>query len=243
MKHTTYNFDSYLKCTILFHQVRSQCCAAVNVVYFQAFSSPQEQNVNHEKSLPILCPLPPLPLAIHSSTSCIYGFSSGQFSSVAQSCPTLRRHEMQHVRPPCPSAAPGVYSNSHPLSQRCDPTISSSVIPFSSCLQSFPASGSYLMRVLFASGGQSIGVSTSASVFPINIQDWFPLGLISIYISHIYQGYTRDALTLECIYWLFILPDMLLSPDNHTAHYFVVDWITDFNSLSLHTSIFLLHPG
>ena len=89
MKHTTYNFDSFLKCTILFHRVRSQFCAAVNVVYFQLFSSPQEQNVNHEKSLPILCPLPPLPLSIHSSTSCIYGFSSGQFSSVAQSCPTL----------------------------------------------------------------------------------------------------------------------------------------------------------
>ena len=89
MKHTTYSFDCFLKCTILFHQVRSQCCAAVNVAYFQAFSSPQEQNVNHEKSLPVLCPLPPLPLAIRSSTSCIYGFSSGQFSSDFQSCLTL----------------------------------------------------------------------------------------------------------------------------------------------------------
>ena len=81
MKHTTYNFDSFLKCTILFHRVRSQFCAAVNVVYFQLFSSPQEQNVNHEKSLPILCPPPPLPLSIHSSTSCIYGFSSVQLLS------------------------------------------------------------------------------------------------------------------------------------------------------------------
>ena len=89
VQHTTYNFDSFIKCTIFFHRVRSQFCAAVNVVYFQLFSSPQEQNVNHEKSLPILCPPPPLPLAIHSSTSCIYGFSSGQFSSVAQLCPTL----------------------------------------------------------------------------------------------------------------------------------------------------------
>ena len=81
MKHTTYNFDSFIKCTILFHQVRSQFCAAFNVVYFQLFSSPQEQNVNHEKSLPILCPPPPLPLSIHSSTSCIYGFSSVQLLS------------------------------------------------------------------------------------------------------------------------------------------------------------------
>ena len=81
VKHTTYNFDSFIKCTIFFHRVRSQFCAAVNVVYFQLFSSPQEQNVNHEKSLPILCPPPPLPLSIHSSTSCIYGFSSLQLLS------------------------------------------------------------------------------------------------------------------------------------------------------------------
>ena len=101
MKHTTYNFDSFIKCTILFHQIHSQFCAAVNVVYFQAFSSPQEQNVNHEKSLPILCPLPPLPLAIHSSTSCIYGFSSVRFSSVQFSCSvvsdSLRPHGLQHL--------------------------------------------------------------------------------------------------------------------------------------------------
>ena len=85
-------------------------------------------------------------------------------------------HGLQHGRPPCPSPTPGVYSNSCPLSQWCHPTISSSVVPFSSCLQSFPASGSFQMSQLFASGGQSIGVSASASVLPMNIPDWFPLG-------------------------------------------------------------------
>ena len=86
-------------------------------------------------------------------------------------------HELQHARPPCPSPTPGVYPNSCPLSQWCHPTISSSVIPFSSCPQSFPASGSFKMSQLFASGGQSTGVSASASVLPMNIQDWFPSGL------------------------------------------------------------------
>ena len=90
---------------------------------------------------------------------------SQQFSSVAHSCPTLRPHGLQHTRPPCPSPAPGVYSNSCPLSRWCHPTISSSVVPFSSCLQSFPALGSFNMSQLFTSGGQSIGVSASTSVF------------------------------------------------------------------------------
>ena len=99
-----------------------------------------------------------------------------QFSSVAQSCPTLRPHRLQHARPPCPSPTPGVYSNSCPLSWWCHPTISSSVIPFSSRLQSSPASGSFPMSQLFTSGGQSIGVSASASVLPMNTQDRSPLG-------------------------------------------------------------------
>ena len=103
-------------------------------------------------------------------------FSSVQFSSVAQSCLTLRPHESQHARPPCPSPTPRVHSNSSPSNQWCLPTIPSSVIPFSSCLKSFPASGSFQMSQLFKSGGQSIGVSASASVLPVNIQDWFPLG-------------------------------------------------------------------
>ena len=89
---------------------------------------------------------------------------------------SLRPHGLQHTRPPCPSPTPGVYSNSSLLSRWRQPTISSSVIPFSSCLQSFPASGSFQMSQFFASGGQNIGVSASVSVLPTNIQDWFPLG-------------------------------------------------------------------
>ena len=89
---------------------------------------------------------------------------------------SLWPHEQQHARPPCPSPTPGVHQNPCPLSRWYQPTISSSVIPFSFCLQSFPASGSFQMSQLFASGGQSIGVSASASVLPVNIQHWFPLG-------------------------------------------------------------------
>ena len=89
---------------------------------------------------------------------------------------SLRPHGLQHARPPCPPPAPGVNPNSYPFSQWCHPTISSSVIPFSSCLQSFPALGSFQMSQFFTSGGQIIGVSASSSVLPVNIQDWFPLG-------------------------------------------------------------------
>ena len=88
---------------------------------------------------------------------------------------SLQPHGLQHARPPCPSPTPRVYWNSCPSSQWCHPAISSSVIPFSH-LQSFPASGSFPMSLFFASGGQSIGVSASTSVFSMNIQDWFPLG-------------------------------------------------------------------
>ena len=98
------------------------------------------------------------------------------FSSGAQSCLTLWPHGLQHARPPYPSPTPRVYSNSCPLSQWCHPPISISVIPFSSHLQSFPASGSFQMSLFFASGGQIIGASASASALPMNIQDWFPLG-------------------------------------------------------------------
>ena len=88
---------------------------------------------------------------------------------------SLWPHGLQHTRPPCPSPTPRVYSDSCPFSQWCHPTISSSVVPFSSCPQSFPTSGSFQMSQFFASGGQSSGVSASASVLPMNIQDWFPL--------------------------------------------------------------------
>ena len=102
-------------------------------------------------------------------------YQSVQFSHSVMS-DSLPPHESQHTRPPCPSPTPGVYSNSCPSSQWCYPTISSSVVPCSSCPQSFPASGSFPMSPLFAWGGQSIGVSASESVFPMNIQDWSPLG-------------------------------------------------------------------
>ena len=98
---------------------------------------------------------------------------------------SLQPHEPQHARPPCPSPTPRVYSNSCPLSQWCHPTISSSVVPFSYCLQSFPASGSVPVSQFLASGSQTIGAS--ASVLPMNIQDWFPLGLIGL-ISLLSKG-------------------------------------------------------
>ena len=102
-------------------------------------------------------------------------FGSVQFSRSVMSDP-LRPHELQHARPPCPSPTPRVDPNSCPLSWWCHPTISSSVVPFSSHLQSFPTSGSFQMSQFFASGGQSIRVSASVSVLPMNTQDWSPLG-------------------------------------------------------------------
>ena len=104
-----------------------------------------------------------------------YMFSSVQFSRSVVS-DSLRPHESQHARPPCLSPTPGVHPDSCPSSQWCHPAISSSVAPFSSFLKSFPASGSFSMSQFFASGGQGIEVSASASVLPINIQAWFPLG-------------------------------------------------------------------
>ena len=93
---------------------------------------------------------------------------------------SLQPHGLQHTRLPCLSPTPRACLNSRPLSRWCYPTISSSVIPFSSCLHSFPASGSFLMSQLFASGGQIIGASASSSVLPMNIQDWFLLGLTDL---------------------------------------------------------------
>ena len=105
--------------------------------------------------------------------------SSVQFSHSAMS-DSLQPHRLQHARPPCPSPSLRVCSNSCPLSLWCHPTISSSVIPFSSCPQSLPASESFPMSWLFASGGYSIGASASTSVLPMNIQGWFPLGLTGL---------------------------------------------------------------
>ena len=89
---------------------------------------------------------------------------------------SLQPHELQHTRPPCPSRTPGIYPNSCALSRWCHPAISSSVVPFSSCSQSLPASGSFQMSQLFASGGQNVRVSASTWVLPMNTQDWSPLG-------------------------------------------------------------------
>ena len=105
----------------------------------------------------------------------VFFYYSVQFSRSVMSN-SLLPHELQHARPPCPSPSPGACSNSWPLSQWCHPAISSSVIPFSSCLQSFPAPGCFQMSQLFASSGKSIAVSASTSVLPMNTQDWSPLG-------------------------------------------------------------------
>ena len=112
-----------------------------------------------------------------------------QFSSVTQLCPTLHSHGLQHARLPCPSPTPAACSNSYPSNRWYHPTISSSVVPFS-CLQYFPASVSFLRSQFFTSGDQNIGASASASVFPMNIQDWFSLGLTGL-ISLQSKGLSR----------------------------------------------------
>ena len=117
-----------------------------------------------------------------------YYFSSVQ-SSYSVVSHSLQPHGLQHTKPHCPSPTPGVYSNSCPLSRWCYPTISSSVVPFS-CPQSFPASGSFHMSQLFASGGQNIGVSASTSVLPMSTQDWFPLEWTG-WISLQFKGLSR----------------------------------------------------
>ena len=112
---------------------------------------------------------------------------------------SLRPHGLQHTRPPCPSPTARAYSNSCPSRQWCHPTISSSVIPFS-CPRSFPASGSFQMSQIFTSGGQSIGVSASVSVLPMNIQDWFPLeltGWISFQSKSLLQHHSSKASILR----------------------------------------------
>ena len=107
---------------------------------------------------------------------------------------SLWPHEPQHARPPCPSPTPKVYPNSYPLSRWCHPTISSSVIPFSSCPQSFPALGSFPMSQLFAPGSQSIEVSASVSVLPMNTQDWSPLGWTGWWDLLTVQGILKSLL-------------------------------------------------
>ena len=139
----------------------------------------------------------------------MHQFSSVQFSHSVMS-DSLWPHGLQHTRRPCPSAtlfnSSALYSNSCPLSRWCHPTISLSVIPFSSCLQSFPASGSFQMSQFFTSGGQIIGASASAKVLPMNIQDWFPLGWtgwISLGLSRVFptpQLKSINSLMLSILY-------------------------------------------
>ena len=136
--------------------------------------------------------------------------SSVKFSSVAQSYLTLcQPHGLQHACLPCPSPTPGVYSNSCPSSQWRHSTISSSAIPFSSCLQSSPASGSFQMSQFFTSGGQSIGISASASVLPMNIQDRFSIGLTGLIslqsdgLSRVYSNTTVQKCQYFSVHFLY----------------------------------------
>ena len=122
-------------------------------------------------------------------SSYMQNFQSVQFSRSVVS-DSLQPHGLQHARPPCHSPTPGVYSNSCPLSRWCHPTISSSVVPFSSTFNLSQHQGLFQMSQFFPSGGQSIGVSASASVLPMNIQGWFPLGLTGL-ISLQSRGHSR----------------------------------------------------
>ena len=143
-------------------------------------------------------------------------FSSVQFSRSAVSN-YLWPRESQHARPPCPSQTPGAYSNSCPSSRWCHPTISSSVIPFSSCLQSFPASGSFQMSQLFTSGGQSIGVSASTSALPMNTQDRSPSGWTG-WISLQSKGLSRVFSNTTVQKHLFSALSFLHSPTLTSIH-------------------------
>ena len=126
-------------------------------------------------------------LRLNEVTSLFWGSVQFSCSVVSNS---LEPHWLQWARPPCPLPTPGIYSNSCPLSRWCHPAISSSVIPFSSCPQSLPASGSFSRSQLFTWGGQSIWVSASASILPMNTQDWSPLGWTG-WISLQSQGLSR----------------------------------------------------
>ena len=144
-----------------------------SIVFFYLFALVTEEGF-------LISPCYSLELCIHMGISFLFSFAF-QFNSVQLlSRVSFQPHELQHARPPCLSPIPGVPSNSCPLSRWCHPAISSSVISFFSCPQSFPASGSFPMNQLFASGGQSIEALVSASLLPMNIQGWLPLGLTSL---------------------------------------------------------------
>ena len=165
-------------------------------IYIYIYTFFKETFPNHRSRTVIFWAVFIVPV-VTAITTCHYFYVQFSCSVVSDS---LQPHGLQHVRPHCPSPTPGACSNSCPSSQWCHPTISSSVIPFSSCLQSFPASGSFQMSQFFTSGGQSIGVSASASVLPMNIQDWFPLGwtgLISLPSKGLLQHHSSKASILQ----------------------------------------------
>ena len=140
-----------------------------------------------------------------------------QFSRSVMS-DSLWPHGLQHTRPPCPSPTPGVYSNSCPLNQWCHPTISFSAVPFSSRLQSFPASGSFQMSQLFISGGKSIGVSASTSVLPMNIQVWFPLkwtGWISLQSKGLSRVFSNTTIQKHQFFGQFFTTQFSLWSNSH----------------------------
>ena len=114
---------------------------------------------------------------------------------------SLWPHELQHARLPCPTLFPGVCWNSYPLSQWCHPAISSSVVPFSSCPQSLPASGSFLMSWPFVSGSQNVGASSSASILPMNIQDWVTLWLDLLAVQETLQSIIGEKSQVICGVW------------------------------------------
>ena len=130
---------------------------------------------------------------------------------------SLLPHGLQHARPPCPSPTPGVYSHLCPFSRWCHPTISSSLVPFSSCLQSLPASGSFQASPFFASGGQSIGVSASAPVLPTNSQHWPPLGWTGC-ISSQSKGLSKIFSNTTVQNISSLVPSFLYSPTLTSIH-------------------------
>ena len=148
---------------------------------------------------------------------------------------SLRPHGLQHARFPCPSPTPGAFSDSCSPSRWCHPTISSSVVSFFSCLHSFPASESFQMSWFFASGGQSIGVSASASVLPMNIQDWFPLGLFVS--SPVTQPvfHSKDLGHLLQDVFLTYLPRILLTVQTSFSHTPIIFALFAFNFLAIST--------
>ena len=151
---------------------------------------------------------------------------------------SLRPHGLQHARPPYPSPTRGVYPNSCPLSQWCPPTISPSVVTLSSCLQSFPASGFFPMSQFITSGGQSIGVSASALVLPVNIQDWFPSGwtswisLLSKRLSRVFSNTTVQSINSSVLSFLYSPPLTSIHDhwENHSFDWMELCWQSNFSA-------------